>query len=479
MPREAENRPSSRPSGKKRRRSDSGDDLPEGVAGDMCMELQPPNHSYAYPITPLSSEQQRAVDAAFKGHNIYIGGVSGSGKSLIVHSIRAGLQERGKLVAVMAFTGLAAALIHGSTIHSFFGIAMHLGPETEKGKVWDGVRKNRAAVFRLAQTDTFIFDELSYISSYHYTIYEEVARRAKGGKGRDIIWGGAQIVFLGDFKQLPPIGNYKRNEAPWLFLSPDWRKHVTHYFNLVTVVRQTDPELIKALNDIRHGEVSSETDRFFRRVSAQPPLEGAVAHLFPTIAAVDTHNEEQMARLPSKPTTYRAKTVEKNQESVLESAFAIPEEVCLKQGATVMLTKNLGDGLVNGTLGIVLGFCLSSSWNTVGGENQASDTPSLLSTGGDVITLRSRRDQILPIVRWTRPGSPTSMEPMIVRPYTFNMLDAEGNIILSRTQIPIMLAYAMTFHKAQGQTLTRCVVHLEHSIFHPGKVSFLEVRCRH
>lgn len=256
---------------------------------------------------------------------------------------------------------------------------------------------------------------------------------------------------------------------------------MTHYFNLTTVIRQTEPELVTALNELRNGVVSSETDRFFRRVAAQSPLEGPVAHLFPTTAAVDTHNEEQMARLRCKPTTYKANTVQKDQESVSESALAVPEEVCLKQGATVMLTKNLGDGLVNGTLGIVLGFCLCSSWNSHATEenieNEISSTPPLLSSGGDAIILGKRRDPILPVVQWTRPASSSSMEPMLVRPYTFKTFDGEGKVILSRTQIPVVLAYAMTFHKAQGQTLTSCVVHMDHSIFHPGNFYFLKLKC--
>jgi hypothetical protein len=408
------------------------------------------------PIATLTTAQQNAVDAVLQGHNVYIGGVSGeraipffffflplliggriykgSGKSMVIHAIRSKIQHSTrKSVAVLAFTGLAASLIQGSTIHSFMGITVPIESTTSDTAVWSSVRKNRVACHRLAHTHVFIFDELSYISRQHYAIYEYLVRRSRSLATRgNKPWGGAQIVFLGDFKQLPPIGSYDRDQTPWLFLSPSWRSHITHYFHLSTVIRQRDPMLVAALADIRQGTVSIDTDQFFRRLAEQPPLECPTAHLFSTVAAVDAHNEQEMARLPYEVTTYIAKTVQKDPTRVPNSTFAAPEELSLKRGATVMLIKNLEDGLVNGTLGVVLGFCTQATWRER--QEEEVEESSLMDCGGTQLDVKSRSIP-LPVVQWTPPGASSPLPPALVKPYTFKMADQDGTLIVSRTQV--------------------------------------------
>lgn len=102
----------------------------------------------------------------------------------------------------------------------------------------------------------------------------------------------------------------------------------------------------------------------------------------------------------------------------------------LKEGAKVILIKkNIADGLYNGMTGIV--------------HHLEKDSPPIVNFNGNLVSV-----------------------PMT----KFDIFDTKQNKNLaSRSQIPIILAFALTVHRAQGQTLKNVEVDC-YSFFSPGQM---------
>ena len=143
-----------------------------------------------------------------------------------------------------------------------------------------------------------------------------------------------------------------------------------------------------------------------------------------------------------------------------------PIELRLKKHAQVMLIKNIDESLVNGSLGKVIGFMDET---TFGLEKQDDDVPGDYfdesaakqrarikpSTSMGPSRVPSRR---WPLVRFAM--SDGSTRDLLCQPETWNIELPNGEVQASRTQVPLILAWALSIHKAQGQTLDRVKVDL-------------------
>jgi hypothetical protein len=92
------------------------------------------------PKMPLNEEQQLALDSVVDGHNVFITGGAGVGKSYLVSYI----VENTKNIAVTAMTGCAALLIGGTTLHSHLAIGLAKDPATKLAMLarkYPGVRR--------------------------------------------------------------------------------------------------------------------------------------------------------------------------------------------------------------------------------------------------------------------------------------------------------------------------------------------------
>jgi ATP-dependent DNA helicase PIF1 len=101
---------------------------------------------------------------------------------------------------------------------------------------------------------------------------------------------------------------------------------------------------------------------------------------------VDTANSERLARLPGQLYEYQAK--DDGEEAKIEQACVASKLLQLKIGAQVMLLKNTSNSLVNGSMGIVVGFA---------GERDYSHENN---SNGQMSTKRTKHD------RGTKPPNP-------------------------------------------------------------------------
>lgn len=396
----------------------------------------------------MNNEQQLAFHAALQGKSLFLTGPGGTGKSYLIHHITTALTASGKKVAVTALTGCAALLLGTSakTIHSWAGIGLAKDPASTL--IAQIRRMNKRALRRWVLTHTLIIDEVSMMTC---DVLEKLDAIGRALRCRQEPFGGIQLLFVGDFFQLPPIQPSKpdaKPESTFLFESPLWKQMNLQTIVLQTIVRQSDPVFQKILSEVRVGNLTKDSiDRLKQRENLpwrlqeiQPTL------LFPRRAEVDMINEVNLKALKGPKVTYEVKTVfdpttakglQPTSPDVVRAVTKLDKDapykpsLTLRTGAQVMLVYNLdpAQGLVNGSRGILVGF--------------TEEPPSY------------------PLVRFR--GDPVAIP---IGPQTWESEEVEG---VCRSQIPLVLAYACTIHRAQGATLDSALIDIGDNIFEKGQ----------
>ena len=418
-------------------------------------------------IDSLTAEQRQAADMALDTEdpsNVFISGAAGTGKSHVSKFIIQTLQERQtRKCAPTAPTGVAAVNVGGSTLHSFFGIGLGKGSMQSLIKK---VQKNKEAMKRIDETDVLLIDEVSMLSSDLLETLDTVTREVrKSGTRMDAPFGGMQIICVGDFFQLPPIvprdlgwEGDRDDVRPFCFDSHVWYelKLSENTFELTNAQRQeSGSKFEQFLNMVRVGNVSPDIIRDFNKkclISEEHPLPDdgiEPTRLYTHNRDVDAENEARLAALKGKLVTCKATdewremmptgtlaSIKKGMKAGI--AAEMPDEVNLKVGAQVMLTRNkdldIGvRGLVNGSRGVVERFVLDSD---------AEQIPFVRFDNG-----RMEKIGKVESVRYNPDG---------------------GAGCLVRKQIPLKLGWASTVHKSQGSTLSRAIIDIS-STFEPGQ----------
>lgn len=167
--------------------------------------------------------------------------------------------------------------------------------------------------------------------------------------------------------------------------------------------------------------------------------------------------------------------VDKAQRDKLLSNCMAPQTIALKLGAQVMLIKNNDESLVNGSLGKVIGFMDEKEYafHQNGDDDddfQAVETMDMAVKGEEVSRSRKKLQGMIskdlagstsrkwPYVDFTLADG-TCRKVLCTREHWKIELPS-GEVQASRCQVPLILAWALSIHKAQGQTLERVKVDL-------------------
>lgn len=391
-----------------------------------------------------TDELARAHEELEDGRNLFLTGRAGTGKSTLVRQF---LESTRRRAVVAAPTGIAALNVGGYTLHRLFAFR----PDTSL----DDVRTGRYYPGRFAETvanlETLVIDEASMVRA---DLLDKVeAALSRFGPHRGEPFGGVQIALVGDLFQLPPVlppseaahllGTY---ETPYFFSATSFREDLFTTVSLTTVFRQQgDDRMTSILNAIREGVLlSSARADLDRRVDPEfePPADEMWLTVAPTNRMVTARNRDRLAAIDQPELVHHAWA-----SGDLEG-FEPPvaEVLRFKVGAQVMLLSNdPGDRWANGTLGTVVGF---------DGED---GTASVRLQNGRVVAVGPHTwDVTRPVVV----GG--SMRREVVGTYT---------------QLPFTLAWAITIHKSQGQTIDRLVVDLRGGTFDFGQLYVALSRC--
>ena len=169
--------------------------------------------------TQLSTEQKYAFDKMCRRENLFISGPGGCGKTHLIHGMTRYMDMNGVKYQVCAMTGCAAVLLgkHARTLHSWAGLGLAAG---SKEFIIHRMTANKKSVNDIKKVRVLIVDEVSMMSK---KIFEILDRALKHIKKSDRPFGGIQVIFTGDFFQLPPVGNAGDEEtAMFAFESGLW-----------------------------------------------------------------------------------------------------------------------------------------------------------------------------------------------------------------------------------------------------------------
>lgn len=460
----------------------------------------------------LSKEQQHAFELFKAGKNLFVTGPGGTGKTRLIHSfvnyinsggnvgagVGAGAARRGgvggkkTIIQVCSTTGCSAILLNcnARTIHSWSGIRLAKGT---RDQVVDQTLSRKQYLSQWRTTDILVLDECSMMSQKIFEILEELGRRIRRNS---LPFGGLQVIFCGDFFQLPPVDSGGDDlDGKFCFESPRWLTVFgwDQHIELKTIFRQKDEIYINILLEIRRGKISEDNievlqqyiidcadddddygDKFVESISnlKLDDDDSVIASskvktkLYATRSKVERINNSMFSKLLSplnefelqvftncgyildtvKPITdavekrcNKMSDGDKEREiNYLRNNIPSAEIVQLKVGAVVMCNYNLDmdSGICNGAQGIIIEF----------------------KAGLDDVT---RVTYDYPIVKFNNG---------CVRMIKHHYWQSEEYPCIAVAQLPLCLAWALTIHKIQGATLDCAEIDIGSSIFEYGQI---------
>ena len=401
----------------------------------------------------LSREQQIAFDKYVSGHNIFITGPGGSGKSALIKLINDHAFKQFKSIQICALTGCASVLLNckAKTLHSWAGIG--LGNGTIEHLV-SKIKKNKFAKELWKSTDVLVVDEVSMLSLKLFDALNTIGKTVRGNLKP---FGGIQLIFSGDFYQLPPVGdNLEPDTQRFCFESDDWNSifHRECQIQLVKIFRQTDEVYSTILNQIREGKIKRKSNELLLQYVGRQYETTLVADptkLFPTRNKVENINNTKMIALKSEEKEFKIKYLKNLEMTKAEKSERVnysekdiqveldflannlicEKEMRMKIGAQVMSIVNIqsdrGLDVCNGSQGIITGFC---------------DI-----TGCPRVNYNNGIEMVMTQHVWASDKIPG----------------------IGVSQVPLILAWALTIHKSQGATMDAAEIDVGSCIFECGQ----------
>lgn len=343
------------------------------------------------------------------------------------------------------------------------------------------VRRNPKAKNRWLKVKCLIIDEVSMVDGDLFDKLSQIGRTIRNN-GRP--WGGIQLIITGDFFQLPPVpdGGADKSAVKFAFDASTWNTSIDHTIGLTEVFRQRDPEFARMLNEMRLGVISNETERAFKALSRPLTFADGVdmAQLYPTRYQVEDSNSKRLKALSGQSRRFDAMDSGDPQvrDKLLQNMMS-PKTLDLKVGAQVMLIKNLNETLVNGTLGKVIAFSDEKAFEMEDGGNYGGEMDdNMAKARRKLASFKNNFDrdgspgpsagegQMYPVVKFLDVyGTP---KIILCQPEEWKVELPNGEVQAKRSQLPLILAWALSIHKAQGQTLERVTVDLG-KVFEKGQ----------
>ncbi len=412
------------------------------------------NKSIQSSLHTLTKEQRSVIFNLLKGENIFLTGGGGVGKSYLLSTIykeypylKSNYQKynnstlKQTRIQMCALTGCASLLLghKAKTLHSWAGIGLGKGTVSE---LYVKISKNGKAKKNWLCTDLLIIDEISMMTSELFDKLNEIGKKIRRNNKP---FGGIQLLLVGDFYQLPPVN--KTNEATiFAFESSSWNNVITCSIELTVIQRQKDEIFQNILKEARIGSLTKTSCNIIKQYQGRDWKSNKIRPtlLFPRRAEVDMINDSNIRALKGRRFTYKAHLVydgkvpedfSENSEQfqrVLQSFdYDAPysKDLELIQDAQIMLIANIDpdNGLVNGSRGVIVDFCPQTNH---------------------------------PIVEFING---------IKKTIGYHTWSIDEYDFVSRSQIPLRLAYAVTIHRSQGCTLDSALVDIGMGTFEFGQ----------
>ena len=368
----------------------------------------------------LTKSQEFAFEQFKEGHNLFICGSGGNGKSFLIDHINNYCHSKYIYCRVCSTTGTSAVNINGKTLHSLFGLKpWAINYEQHADFIID---KYKFISKQLRKIRVLIIDEVSMLDDVMCNGISLLLQRVNDTSEP---FGGVQIIFVGDIFQLPPVQNN------YCFFSESWTDANPKIIELKECVRQEgDIEFYNILEEVKYGSISQENyDKLKSLKNNEFPEDIKPTKLYSTNVDVDKINIQEFNKLKenneSKVFTPIFSGFDKKERERTIKKYEI--ELCLD--SQVMITRNvsLDDNIVNGTRGVVTKMC------------------------DDFIVIKTVDNKKKTI------------------PYIKDDIQSDSKTKKTISYLPVKLAYALTIHKSQGATLDCMEIDLGNKIFSNGQ----------
>ena len=367
-----------------------------------------------------------------EGSNIFLTGGAGVGKTTATRNIIHACEEAGKKVAKLASTGMAATLIGGQTLHSFFdlGIADSIEALERRNKL----EPKKKLVKLIRSMDLIIIDEISMVSA---PLLDMVRLRLL-----QAAYEGPLLV-VGDFLQLPPV--VKGSEAlHFAFEAESWKRFAFKTVRLTHNYRTDDRGFLDVLHAVRFARVGEAEHLYLHHLIKPLPEDlSQYTYLYGRNASAQAHNQQQLDFLPSDVFCFDAsivrhdrQTSDKEIERFMSDA-RIEQQFRIKVGAPVLFSRN--------------------AWNYFNGERGrvVRIEPSTIyveKENGYVVKLEAVG---MSKEKWVEKHVDGKKEMAEVAQFTVY-------------QFPVTLGFAITIHKSQGMSISDLIIE-SNEIFAPSQ----------
>ncbi|SMB81425.1 Helicase [Pasteurella testudinis DSM 23072] len=438
-------------------------------------KLSSPNASQVYvsdlsPLIPDEEDPATSQDTPLDGHNnefkealekivygnnnLFVTGKAGTGKTTLLKTAKNAMDIIGKKSVVLSPTGVAAINANGSTIHSFFKLIFGpFLPDDHRLKyplIHKTARVDESKIKLIQELDAIIIDEVSMVRSDIMDAVDTILRYYR--KKPHELFGGVQMIFIGDLYQLPPVVDRTWRTVcstaytgEYFFYSGAVNRLEYDVIELEKVYRQqNDQEFTKMLNRLRVNKPTiQDYTTLTRKYSSEHrllPPDGCIT-LCTHASTARNINSKRLESIKNKLYTFQAFIYG---EYPHDGGYPADECIELKLGAQVMFTKNDRNRCyVNGTMGRV---------------TDLSDHHIIVTTdrGISIDVPKERWDNI---------------------DYSIKDGEVVEDVIGYYEQYPLRLAFAITIHKSQGLTFSQIAVDAKDA-FVPGQVYVALSRCR-
>lgn len=422
----------------------------------------------AYYRDRLGEEQRRIFQRMIAGENIFLTGNAGTGKSFLVDAFTEWCEENKINILKAAPTGIAACNIKGVTLHKLFRL-----PTDIQSLLARETRLSADLNNTLMNADVILIDEISMV---RIDIFDKVMNYIdiSNKTRRQFKKKNLQVILVGDFCQLAPVIPPADKEAlneyygmdignGFAFQSKYWYYLNIQFEKLTEIKRQAgDKDFCTALDMCKIGDNGCLD--FFLRNTAKSELPNAIWVCGKNKTASDINNKK-LSQLDG---------IEKHNMASYSGECSpkdnlCEQDFCYKEGARVLMLINDSNGLYqNGSMGTIKGF----------------------KDNGIIVDIDRKGDD----------GEEATPTEVIVKPYEFKKYEYRVKEVKNKvtnergeemtvstnelsleeigkaTQYPMKLGYAVTVHKAQGQTYDE--MNFIPEIFQDGQLYVALSRCK-
>jgi uncharacterized protein YpbB len=259
-------------------------------------------------------------------------------------------------------------------------------------------------------------------------------------------FGGAQVLFIGDLLQLPPVirddewrtlkNHYK---GKFFFHSHVVQQNPPLYIELDKIFRQTDDAFISVLNNLRNNQISKDDIAALNQY-VQPNFDLKANKGYITLtthnAKADTMNTDALEALEGKEWKYLPEITGDFPDKI----YPLDEVLRLKEGAQIMFVKNdlsFDKKYFNGKMGVIQSL-----------------------SAKEIMVHFPEEDKTIEVEKY---------EWQNIR-YKVNETtkEIEEEVLGTFVHYPIKLAWAITVHKSQGLTFDKAALDVS-QVFLPGQ----------